>query len=292
MEKVRGGANLLERLISQGRDIAEHAGCALASFKLPLKARGGHFQRSQCLSRVVVQIARDSSTLFVLHSEKLSGQFLQGSGVLYEKQFKLSAGRSTSEILGPESHMEPYLLPGSGTDDFCLGNIRILTCWDCVVCTELLTALSRLAIADIHDVSNPAQTAEVNPITVKRELLMMRATLRLLKSVFMARVFSWEAAAIQGAGMAVSAIPADDDSFSAQTALACIECDAGVAVKHLPARMIRSDAENFFREVDPILRCDRPHLALISSEATCIDSTGVDGLLRCLQTASKKGRRS
>jgi hypothetical protein len=29
----------------------------------------------------------------------LSRQFLQGGGVLYEKQFKLSAGRSTSEIL-------------------------------------------------------------------------------------------------------------------------------------------------------------------------------------------------
>lgn len=116
----------------------------------------------------------------------------------------------------------------------------------------------------------------------------MRATLRLLKSVFMAHVFSWEVAAIEGAGVPVSAIRDGDDSFSGLAASAYVKSDAGIAVKQLPANMIRSDARNFFREVEPFLRCDRPHLVFDWSEVTCIDSTGVDGLLRCLQEASKR----
>ncbi|MFY9905398.1 MAG: STAS domain-containing protein [Terriglobales bacterium] len=116
----------------------------------------------------------------------------------------------------------------------------------------------------------------------------MRSTLRLLKSVFLPDVFSLEAAAIEGASVPVSSIPATDDNFSSLSASACVSCDAAVAVKQLPVSMIQGAARNFLREVEPLLKCDRPHLVFDLSEVKCLDSAGVDTLLRCLQGASKR----
>jgi anti-sigma B factor antagonist len=52
--------------------------------------------------------------------------------------------------------------------------------------------------------------------------------------------------------------------------------------------MTRSDAENFFREVESLLKCDRPHLVFDLSGVKCLDSAGIDILLRCLQGTSKR----
>ncbi|MGA7634632.1 MAG: STAS domain-containing protein, partial [Terriglobales bacterium] len=115
----------------------------------------------------------------------------------------------------------------------------------------------------------------------------MRATLRLLKSVFLANAFSLEAAAIPGSSAAKSMVAATDDVFS-PVAVSSVKCAAAVAVRQLPANMIRSDAENFFREVEPLLKCDRPHLVFDLSEVKCLDSAGVDILLRCLRATSRR----
>jgi anti-sigma B factor antagonist len=116
----------------------------------------------------------------------------------------------------------------------------------------------------------------------------MRATLRLLKSVFLANAFSLEAAVIPGSSAAKSMVAATDDVFSPVAALSSVERAAAVAVKQLPANMIRSAAENFFREVEPLLKRDRPHLVFDWSEVKCLDSAGVDILLRCLRAASRR----
>ena len=178
-------------------------------------------------------------------------------------------------------------MPGSGTDSLS-GISGFSHVGIGVVCAVLLRGLGAIAIVKIRDVSNPAQIADGNPIRVKLELIM-RATLRLLKSVFLTNAFSLEAGTIQGAGMAVSAMPTADENFSPLTAWACRKCDAAVTVRQLPANMVRRDAQDFFREVEPCLKIDRAHLVFDLSEVTCIDSTGVDGLLRCVQAASKRG---
>jgi anti-sigma B factor antagonist len=116
----------------------------------------------------------------------------------------------------------------------------------------------------------------------------MRAALRLLKSVFPTNAFSLEAGTIQGAGMAMSAMPAADESFAPLAAWACHKCDAPVTVKQLPANMVRRGAQDFFREVEPFLKSDRAHLVFDLSEVACLDSAGVDALLRCLQEASSR----
>lgn len=116
----------------------------------------------------------------------------------------------------------------------------------------------------------------------------MRSMLRLLKSVFVANVFILEPAEIHTAGALGSAIATTDDSFSTATASAYVKGNVAVAVKQLPANMIRSDAQTFFREVEPLLKCDRPHLVFDLSEVKCLDCAGVDVLLRCLQGASKR----
>jgi hypothetical protein len=81
----------------------------------------------------------------------------------------------------------------------------------------------------------------------------MRSTLRLLKSLFLADVFSSRVVVeSQGGRMLGSAIAATDDNFSPATASACVKGDAAVAVKQLPANMIGSDVQSFFREVEPL----------------------------------------
>ena len=116
----------------------------------------------------------------------------------------------------------------------------------------------------------------------------MRATLRLLKSVFLGNVFSLEAAAIPDSGVPGGMVAATEDSFFPAPASACIEWDAAVAVKQMPANMILGDAQTFVREVELLLNRDRPHLVLDLSEVKCLDSAGVDVLLRCLQGASNR----
>ncbi|HSZ60582.1 MAG TPA: STAS domain-containing protein [Terriglobales bacterium] len=117
----------------------------------------------------------------------------------------------------------------------------------------------------------------------------MRATLRLLKSLFMTNVFSWEAAATLGPSLTGGTIAATEDIFSPGAADS-VNWVPSVAVKELPADMIRDDAQKFLREVEIILNHDRPHLVFDLSNVKCLDSGGVDILLRCLRGASKRDR--
>jgi anti-sigma B factor antagonist len=117
----------------------------------------------------------------------------------------------------------------------------------------------------------------------------MRSMLRLRKSLFLPDVFSLRVIVeSQGERVLGSAIAATEDSFSPATTSARVKGDAAVAVKQLPANMIRSDVQSFFREVAPLLKCDRLHLVFDLSEVKCLDSAGVDILLRCLQGAGKR----
>jgi anti-sigma B factor antagonist len=116
----------------------------------------------------------------------------------------------------------------------------------------------------------------------------MGATLRLLKSVFMTNVFSLEAAAIPGSGVPGGLVAATEDIYSPAAASDCVKWSASVAVKQWPANMILRDAQSFVREVELLLTHDRPHLVFDLSQVKCLDSAGVDILLRCLRGASKR----
>jgi anti-sigma B factor antagonist len=56
----------------------------------------------------------------------------------------------------------------------------------------------------------------------------------------------------------------------------------------MPERLKLEQAQEFQREVEPLLRADRPRLVFDFSEVRQIDSAGVEILLRCLEEATKR----
>ena len=62
-----------------------------------------------------------------------------------------------------------------------------------------------------------------------------------------------------------------------------------VAVKQLPPNMALDHAQEFFREVAPLLNFDQPYLVFDLSEVRYLDSTGIEVLQHCLKRAIKRG---
>ncbi len=61
-----------------------------------------------------------------------------------------------------------------------------------------------------------------------------------------------------------------------------------VTVKQLPTRLDLEHARAFLRQMDPVLRGDRPQIVLDFSQVQYVDSAGVDALLKCLQEVMKR----
>lgn len=61
-----------------------------------------------------------------------------------------------------------------------------------------------------------------------------------------------------------------------------------VIVMQLPERMKLEEVQSFLREVEPLLKADRPRLVFDFSAVHQIDSAGVDMLLHCLEEVMKR----
>jgi anti-sigma B factor antagonist len=61
-----------------------------------------------------------------------------------------------------------------------------------------------------------------------------------------------------------------------------------VVVKQLPAQLKSGQAQEFLREVTPLITGDRPCVVFDFSQVTQIDSAGVDMLLHCMEQAMKR----
>jgi len=61
-----------------------------------------------------------------------------------------------------------------------------------------------------------------------------------------------------------------------------------VTVKALPEDVTLRRAHQFFNEVQPLLRGDRPCLVFDFSDVRRLDSAGVEMLLRCMEEAMKR----
>ena len=61
-----------------------------------------------------------------------------------------------------------------------------------------------------------------------------------------------------------------------------------VVVMQLPERLKLGEVQNFLREVEPLLKADRPRLVFDFSDVHQIDSAGVDMLLHCLEQVMKR----
>jgi anti-anti-sigma factor len=59
-------------------------------------------------------------------------------------------------------------------------------------------------------------------------------------------------------------------------------------VKRLPSRVNLREARTFFREMQPILRIDRPQVVFDLSQVRQMDAAGVDVLLQCMAEAMKR----
>ena len=67
-----------------------------------------------------------------------------------------------------------------------------------------------------------------------------------------------------------------------------METSRPVIVKRLPNRVNLKEAKIFFREMQPILRIDRPQVVFDLSQVRQMDAAGVDVLLRCMAQAMKR----
>ena len=67
-----------------------------------------------------------------------------------------------------------------------------------------------------------------------------------------------------------------------------METSRPVIVKRLPNRVNLKEAKIFFREMQPILRIDRPQVVFDLSQIRQMDAAGVDVLLRCMAQAMKR----
>ena len=67
-----------------------------------------------------------------------------------------------------------------------------------------------------------------------------------------------------------------------------METSRPVVVKRLPERLNLKQARQFFREVQPFLRADRPQIVFDLSQVKQIDAAGVDMLLQCVDAAMKR----
>jgi anti-sigma B factor antagonist len=61
-----------------------------------------------------------------------------------------------------------------------------------------------------------------------------------------------------------------------------------VVVKELPENVTLHRAHEFLREVQPLLKAERPCLVFDFSEVRHLDSAGVEMLLRCMEEAMKQ----
>jgi anti-anti-sigma factor len=73
------------------------------------------------------------------------------------------------------------------------------------------------------------------------------------------------------------------------TRLPVVISGSPVAVKELPPNMALNHAQEFFREVAPLLNFDQPYLVFDLSEVRYLDSTGIEVLQRCPKRAIKRG---
>lgn len=67
-----------------------------------------------------------------------------------------------------------------------------------------------------------------------------------------------------------------------------METSRPVIVKRLPNRVNLKEARIFFREMQPILRIDRPQVVFDLSQVRQMDAAGVDVLLQCMGEAMKR----
>jgi anti-anti-sigma factor len=67
-----------------------------------------------------------------------------------------------------------------------------------------------------------------------------------------------------------------------------METSRPVIVKRLPNRVNLKEAKIFFREMQPILRIDRPQVVFDLSQVRQMDAAGVDVLLQCMAQAMKR----
>jgi len=61
-----------------------------------------------------------------------------------------------------------------------------------------------------------------------------------------------------------------------------------VVVQHLPETLTFGSAHQFFREVEPHLKSERPYVVFDFSEVREFDSTGVQMLLHCMEQVMKR----
>lgn len=67
-----------------------------------------------------------------------------------------------------------------------------------------------------------------------------------------------------------------------------METSRPVVVKRVPERLNLQQSRKFAREVQPLLRSDRPQIVLDLSTVKQIDAAGVDMLLHCMSEAMKR----
>jgi anti-anti-sigma factor len=67
-----------------------------------------------------------------------------------------------------------------------------------------------------------------------------------------------------------------------------METSRPVVIKRLPPRVNLKEARGFLREVQPLLRTDRPQVVFDMSQVRQIDAAGVDVLLQCMAEAMKR----
>jgi anti-sigma B factor antagonist len=61
-----------------------------------------------------------------------------------------------------------------------------------------------------------------------------------------------------------------------------------VLVKQLPEKLSLLEGHNFFLEVEPCLKTDRPRVVFDCSRVRHLDSAGIQVLLQCLEEAMKR----
>lgn len=67
-----------------------------------------------------------------------------------------------------------------------------------------------------------------------------------------------------------------------------METSRPVVIKRLPLRFNLKEARGFLREVQPLLRTDRPQVVFDMSQVRQIDAAGIDVLLQCMAEAMKR----
>ncbi len=67
-----------------------------------------------------------------------------------------------------------------------------------------------------------------------------------------------------------------------------METSRPVIVKRMPVRVNLQAARNLLREIQPILRIDRPQVVFDLSQVRQMDAAGVDMLLQCMAQAMKR----